>query len=312
MATADLDARQGARERVVILGSGWGVMPRPTIRVSNTGYVLSRQLSAKKFHTLVISPRTYLVFTPLLNESAVGTLEFRTTVEPVRNRRYPNVEFMQGWADDVDFDGKTVRVEESVLDVGQAAAHTGGKYEGYSEQEERREKGMRERQGKMWQGPYDKLVIASYVRNKGVKENAYFLKDIADATRIRRRVLECFEIAMLPTTEDKLREHLLNFAIIGGGPTGMEFAAELSDLVHEDLLKLYPSLKGFVKVTVYDIAPKVLSMFDESLAKYAMETFQESISRSRPSIMSRSFGPVYQAAGWRAEALMRIPRVVPH
>lgn len=130
----------------------------------------------------------------------------------------------------------------------------------------------------MFDVPYDKLVVSVGCYNqtfhtKGVRENAFFLKDVADTRRIRKRILECYEIAALPTTSDHLKRQLLHFAVVGGGPTGMEFSAELNDLVHEDLLKLYPDLAEFAKITVYDVAPKVLSMFDESLSKYAMETF---------------------------------------
>ena len=69
-------------------------------------------------------------------------------------------------------------------------------------------------------------------------------------------------------------EQLLRFAIVGGGPTGMEFAAELSDLVHQDLSKLYPALTPKVRIAVHDVADKVLSMFDEKLGKYAMDAFR--------------------------------------
>lgn len=55
-------------------------------RFSWAGFVLSRQLDKKKFQPVVVSPRTYFVFTPLLASTAVGTLEFRTTLESVRAR----------------------------------------------------------------------------------------------------------------------------------------------------------------------------------------------------------------------------------
>ena len=241
--------------------------------------MLSRQLSATKYQTVVISPRSYFVFTPLLNSTAVGTLEFRTALEPIRNRRYPNVEFMQAWADDVNFDKKIVRVEESVIDVRQASAMAGDRYGDHTKGEERVEKQKKSKQGRIWDVQYDKLVVAvgcysQTFGTKGVKENAFFLKDVGDARKIRKRILECFEIASLPTTNDQLKRQLLHFAVVGGGPTGMEFSAELSDLVHDDLLKLYPNVKDFVQITVYDVAPQVLSMFDERLAKYAMETFR--------------------------------------
>lgn len=100
-----------------------------------------------------------------------------------------------------------------------------------------------------------------------------FLKDVGDARKIRNRLLACFEAAALPTTSDEMRKNLLNFAIVGGGPTGIEFAAELHDIIKEDLARVYPELIQFHKITVYDVADKVLPMFDENLAKYAMQTF---------------------------------------
>jgi NADH dehydrogenase FAD-containing subunit len=100
-----------------------------------------------------------------------------------------------------------------------------------------------------------------------------FLKDVGDARKIRNRILACFEAAALPTTTDEQRRHLLNFAIVGGGPTGIEFSAELHDIIAEDLARIYPDLIPFHKITVYDVAKKVLPMFDEKLAKYAMENF---------------------------------------
>ena len=185
---------------------------------------------------------------------------------------------MQGWADNVDFTKKIVHVEESVVDSTQSQSIS-DRYENHSEGEERREKHTKKKQGKMFDITYDKLVISVGCYNQtfgtpGVKENAYFLKDVADTRRIRKRILECFEIAALPTTTNELRKCLLHFAIVGGGPTGMEFSAELSDLVNDDMVKLYPHLKKFSKITVYDVAPTVLSMFDESLTKYAIEIFR--------------------------------------
>jgi NADH dehydrogenase FAD-containing subunit len=58
------------------------------------------------------------------------------------------------------------------------------------------------------------------------------------------------------------------------GPTGVEFAAELHDFVTEDMVRLYPDLADKVTMTVYDVASKILSSFDESLSEYAMNLFQ--------------------------------------
>ena len=107
----------------------------------------------------------------------------------------------------------------------------------------------------------------------GVQEHAYFLKETRDAIKIRRRILQCFEEASLPSTSEARREQLLHFCVVGGGPTGVEFSAELHDLIHDDLSKKYPALLRSVCITLYDVAPRILSMFDSALAQYATEHF---------------------------------------
>jgi len=59
-----------------------------------------------------------------------------------------------------------------------------------------------------------------------------------------------------------------------GGPTGVEFAAELHDIVFQDLRFLFPEVSKKVRIIVYDVAPKVLSMFDAKLGEYAMKTLR--------------------------------------
>lgn len=53
----------------------------------------------------------------------------------------------------------------------------------------------------------------------------------------------------------------------GGGPTGVEFAAELHDLLHAELAAHYPILAKMAKITMYDVAPSILGSFDERLVK---------------------------------------------
>lgn len=212
------------------------------------------------------------MFTPLLASTSVGTLEFRTALEPVRKRR-SNVSFYQGWADEVDFKNSKLTIEEAVDDAKQAQAPV-------SSQSYDRQRAIKEgKKGKTFDLSYDKLIISVGCYSQtfgtpGVKENALFLKDVGDARKIRNRVLACFEAASLPTTPEEMKKQLLNFAIVGGGPTGIEFSAELHDIIHEDFANIYPDLIKHHSISVYDVAPKVLPAFDEKLGKYAMETFK--------------------------------------
>lgn len=178
-------------------------------------------------------------------------------MEPVR--RLGLDEFHQAWASKIDFANKTIRLEANT----QSEAGTVE---------------LSHEKGPEFEIKYDKLVLAvgCYSQTfgiEGVKENACFLRDAGDARRIRLKVLEAFEKADLPTTSVEDKRKTLHFAVVGGGPTGIEFAAELHDLIHEDLAKLYPDLMQHVKITIYDVAPKVLPMFDQNLARYATEMF---------------------------------------
>lgn len=86
-------------------------------------------------------------------------------------------------------------------------------------------------------------------------------------------MLSCFELANLPNIAEKTKAALLHFAVVGGGPTGIEFSAELHDLIREDMARLYPGLMKYYKITVFDVAPQILSMFDKKLGQYAADTF---------------------------------------
>ena len=62
----------GGRKRLVILGTGWG------------SYSVLKKVDKRQFDAIVVSPRNHFLFTPLLASTTVGTLEFRSIIEPVR------------------------------------------------------------------------------------------------------------------------------------------------------------------------------------------------------------------------------------
>ncbi|KAM0750986.1 FAD/NAD(P)-binding domain-containing protein [Meredithblackwellia eburnea MCA 4105] len=265
------------KQKLVILGSGWA------------GYEVMRKVDKKRYDVSIISPNSYFAFTPLLASTAVGTLEFRCALEPVR-RYGERVVSYQAWCDSIDFKNKTlhcmpatsgVHLRETVQGADQGV--------GAGDQEK---KALMTRSGKTptepprsypgtksFQVSYDKLVIAvgaysQTFNTPGVKEYAHFLKDVKDARKIRSRILECFEQASQPTLTDTERKNLLHFVIVGGGPTGVEFAAELHDLLASDIRRHFPVLSPMAKITVYDVAPKILASFDGELVDYAVAQFK--------------------------------------
>ncbi|QRW15191.1 NADH dehydrogenase [Ceratobasidium sp. AG-Ba] len=256
--TKELDERKGDRERLVIIGSGWA------------GYGILHLANKKKYQIVVISPRSYFAFTPLLASTAVGTLEFRNAIEPVRQK---GVELYQAWAEAVNFDAKYVTAQSN-LQAGLDKDQGGDKFRVHYDKVNIILLSNNPRLTLL------KLVIAPGAYSQtfgipGVAQHANFLKDVSDARRIRQRVLSNFEKAALPTTTPEERDKLLHFAIVGGGATGVEFAAELHDLLHDDLPALYPDGQGkdlvhnHAKITIYDVAPRILGMFDTALSEFA-------------------------------------------
>ncbi|KAF9189755.1 hypothetical protein BGZ51_009297 [Haplosporangium sp. Z 767] len=227
------------RQRLVILGSGWGAVS------------VIKQLDPKKFHVTVVSPTNYFLFTPLLPSATVGTLELRSLIEPVRRllSRLGGY-YLEGRAEDVDFENQLVEVS-----------------------------GIHDSEGRKFYVPYDKLIIAvgSETMTHGVEglEHCNFLKSITDARDIRRKVMENFEKASLPITTDEERRQLLSFVICGGGPTGVEFAAELYDYLNEDLVGYFPAIPPEeVQVTIIQSASHILNTYDLKISEMTERKFK--------------------------------------
>ena len=126
---------------------------------------------------------------------------------------------------------------------------------------------------------YDVVVLAPGCLNQtfgtpGVVKHACFVRNAEDARGIKGRVEGVFERASLPgVSEDRMRE-LLHVVIVGGGPTGVELAAEMCDLFEGHYARLYPGLRGKARISIHDVATRILSPFDEKLQDYALGSFK--------------------------------------
>lgn len=86
--------------------------------------------------------------------------------------------------------------------------------------------------------------------------------------------MQNLELACLPTTSDVERRRLLSFVVSGGGPTGVEFAAELFDMLNEDLGRSFPKiLRNEISVHVIQSRGHILNTYDEALSKFAEARF---------------------------------------
>ncbi|EGD88744.2 hypothetical protein H112_03663 [Trichophyton rubrum D6] len=235
----DMKLEQKDKPKLVILGTGWGSV------------ALMKSLNPGDYHVTVVSPVNYFLFTPMLPSATVGTLGLSSLVEPIRLvvQRLRG-HFLRAEAVDVDFDEKLVEISQVDCD------------------------GNR----KNFYLPYDKLVIGvgSTTNQHGVKglEHCNFLKSIDDARQIKAKVLRNLEVACLPTTSDEERKRLLSFVVCGGGPTGVEFAAELFDMLNEDLFRSFPRiLRNEISVHLIQSRSHILNTYDETLSLYAERRF---------------------------------------
>eukprot|EP00232_Nephroselmis_pyriformis_P022767 CAMPEP_0182864046 /NCGR_PEP_ID=MMETSP0034_2-20130328/6967_1 /TAXON_ID=156128 /ORGANISM="Nephroselmis pyriformis, Strain CCMP717" /LENGTH=626 /DNA_ID=CAMNT_0024996293 /DNA_START=91 /DNA_END=1971 /DNA_ORIENTATION=- len=230
------------KPRMLVLGSGWGSISF----VKN----ISAEVAAK-YDIVLVSPRNYFLYTPLLPAVATGTVEERSVVEPVRNVLAGKGRYFEAACSQVMPDRKEI-VACFPKDAGFPEA--------------------------CFKIPYDILVMSiGSVNNTfgtpGVEENSYGFKTIEDAKRLRARISECFERASLPQTTTAEARKLLSFVIVGGGPTGVEVAAEMYDMVNEDLCKLYPELSKLVTIKIIELQDHVLSAYDRAISRFTAENF---------------------------------------
>lgn len=121
--------------------------------------------------------------------------------------------------------------------------------------------------------PYDHLVLAlgglpNFFGIPGVEEHSLTMRGIEDAERIRNRVIERFEEVSLMKGE--IPESKLTFVVIGGGPTGVETAAELYNLVHDALGPDYPNIDPYrVRIFLLEGMDHILAALDPALRRAA-------------------------------------------
>ena len=234
------------RERIVVLGTGWG------------GHSFLKTVDATQYEVTVISPRNFFLFTPMLAASSVGTVEFRSICEPIRNVN-PLVDYLEASALGIDSAKKVVQCQ-SVKCVGTACEIND------------------------FEVSYDYLVVAVGAATntfgiKGVRENCLFLKQIEDAAKLRKAIAYCFERANIPDQTDEQKRDALSFVVVGAGPTGVEFTGELRDWLENEGRRYYPKLLKYASLKLIEAGNAVLAVFDKTLQDEALVQLTQRESR---------------------------------
>ncbi|KAF2822282.1 FAD/NAD(P)-binding domain-containing protein [Ophiobolus disseminans] len=244
-----------SKKTLVVLGTGWGAVS------------LLKKLDTENYNVIVVSPRNYFLFTPLLPSCTVGTIEHRSIMEPIRNflrHKKAAVKFYEAEATKIDYENRVVYIDDDSEIKGDSSKT---------------------------QVPFDMLVVG--VGIPGVRENGLFLKEVGDAQRIRARIMDCCETATFKDQSEEEKKRLLHMVVVGGGPTGVEFAGELQDFFHSDLKKWLPEIKDNFHVTLVEALPNVLPMFSKQLIDYTEQTFKEETITIRTKTMVKNVTDKY-------------------
>lgn len=209
------------------------------------GLYAARTLTDKPVEVTLIDRTNHHLFQPLLYQVATAMLSPADIAQPIRAilKGSQNVRVVMGTVEGIDVNAKTVRTKSNEY-------------------------------------PYDYLIVAtgarhSYFGNDKWEAHAPGLKTLSDALELRRRILNAFEIA--ETTKDpEVQKAGLTFVVIGAGPTGVEMAGAISELAKRTLVQDFRAIRGQkARVVLLDAAPKVLPMFDDSLAASAIRQLKQ-------------------------------------
>lgn len=204
----------------------------------------------------MVSPNNYFLFTPLLPSAVVGTLQSSSIIQPARKfcKQIENakVQFYEAACKDINFSEKKISCTDESGIVGE---------------------------NDTFELDYDYLVLAigsqpNTFNTKGVYENAFFVKTIEDARKLRNHIMDCVETANLPSTTPEERKRLLHFVIVGGGPTGVETAAEIHDFMEEDISVYYPNLHQDISISLVQSGSHLLNTYSIAISEKAGESFE--------------------------------------
>ena len=227
--------------RVVIVGGGFAGVYAALGLDKALGY-------HKHLDITVIDRKNFFLFPPLLPSAAVGTIEMPQVTQSYR-RIFETTNIHYKKATVTQIDPKPRRAH--------ACASGRGRYGA-----------GRTRRGS---GPGLRLscpgagLDQSDLQHQGAEDHAIFVKELKDAIQIRNRIIDCFERAAV-VQDETVRRELLRFAVVGGGPTGIEIATEIHDLIHEVLLKRYPEIhKDHPEVSIIQSGPQILPGWPDSV-----------------------------------------------
>jgi NADH dehydrogenase len=261
---------------------------RPRVVILGAGFGglwVARYLATAPINLTVVDRHNYHTFFPLLYEVAAAELTPGEIAYPLRNilRKGPNVRVCLANVERVDLAARSVQTTQRII-------------------------------------AYDYLVIAlgsesAFYGVPGAAELAFPLKTVEQALALRNHILECFEHAAYDADPER-RRRWLTFTIVGGGPTGVEYAGALSEPIRGPLAKDHPTLTGQAYIVLLEAGDSLLAGQPSRLRRYEHKRLErmgvavrlgERVSAVAPSevrmqdVVALSTAAVVWTAGVRGE-----------
>jgi len=209
------------------------------------GLWAARSLANHPVDVLVIDRNNYHTFLALLYQVAAAELEAEDIAYPVRSIFWdlPNVDFMLAHARLIDLKNRVIKTDGKDIS-------------------------------------YDYLILASGSISQsfgvpGVEEHAFFLKSLEEGVTLKNHIICCFEAATQEPDQRK-RQSLLSFVIVGGGATGVEYAGALSELIHGPLTKDYRTLDfSMVRIILVEAGDALVGHMPPPICAYTLQRLQQ-------------------------------------
>ncbi|MFV0422168.1 NAD(P)/FAD-dependent oxidoreductase [Oleidesulfovibrio sp.] len=204
-------------------------------------WAVRRLARNKNLDIILVDRNNYHTFLPLLYQVAAAELEPGQIAYPLRAifRKHRNVRFVMSDVRQVDAENKVLKTDGPDI-------------------------------------PFDKLIIAmgsftAFYGVQGADKNCFRLKNLEQAITLRNHIVSCFEQATHEPDSDR-KDRILTYTVVGGGPTGVEYAGALAELIRQPLTKDFPTLNtGQARVVLLEAGDGLLAGFPDHLRSYAFE-----------------------------------------
>jgi NADH dehydrogenase len=209
------------------------------------GLTAAKKLRYAPVRITLIDRNNYHLFQPLLYQVAIAGLIPAQIAYPVRTifRGQKNLSFQMGEVTAIDFEARYIKMDGSII-------------------------------------AYDYLILAAggqtnFFGMDSVQENALYIKDIRSAIATRNHLLGLFERASREADADK-RRALLTFVIVGGGPTGVETAGALAELISHVMRKEYRELDvREARVLLLEAGNTLIASYPDALRRATLTLLQK-------------------------------------